>query len=54
MNELETEVIKAKDENCMILLQTDANAKIGKQYLKKDPNDISSNGKLLIGLVERQ
>ena len=38
----------------MILVQTDANAKIGNSYISKDPNVVSSNGKLLIGMVERQ
>ena len=37
--EVEKEVIAAKENNCMLVLQMDANAKIGKQKLKDDPND---------------
>ena len=32
----------------------DANVKVGKEFIKDDPNNKSENGKLLLGLVERQ
>ena len=32
----------------------DANAKIGKEILKDDPNEQSNNGKILLEMVERQ
>ena len=32
----------------------DANAKVWKEFIKDDPNNKSENGKLLLGLVERQ
>ena len=32
----------------------DANAKIGLDYIKGDPYEMSANGKLLISLIERQ
>ena len=38
----------------MLILQMDANAKIGKEKLKDDPNDQSNNGKIMIEMVERQ
>ena len=50
--DLEKEVILAKD--CKILIQMDANAKVGHQIIKNDPNPQSSNGGLLLGIIERQ
>ena len=32
----------------------DANAKMGKEFIKKDPHEMSANGKLLNGVIERQ
>ena len=52
--DLETEVINAKDENCMILIQMDANAKLGPEIIPHDPHSITSNGKLLRDLLIRQ
>ena len=52
--DIENEVIAAKDNNCMIVIQMDANAKIGKEILKNDPNEQSNNGKILLEMVERQ
>ena len=52
--ELEKEIIKAKDDDVLVVVQMDANAKVGKDYIKDDPNYKSDNGRLLLGLVERQ
>ena len=52
--ELEGEVIKAKDENCFIMIEMDANAKVGKKVVKGDPNEMTNNGKLMLDLTERQ
>ena len=52
--ELENEVISAKDNNCLIIIQMDANAKIGKDKIKNDPNEMSSNGKIMIEMIKRQ
>ena len=52
--EIEQEIVSAKDENCLLILQMDANAKIGKENLKGDPNNSSANGRLLLDVVERQ
>ena len=52
--EIEKEIIFAKEQNCKILLHMDANAKIGKEYLLSDPNDTSSNGKIMLQMIERQ
>ena len=51
---LEKEIISAKDQNCFILVQMDANAKVGVEVLKSDPNKQSENGKLLMDLLMRQ
>ena len=48
-NKLEQGIIKAKNENCYILIEMDANAKL-ESHIQK----ISANGKLLQGLVARQ
>ena len=52
--ELEGEVIRAKEENCYILIEMDANAKVGKSVIKEDQHNISSNGKIKFDFVERQ
>ena len=44
--ELELEVINAKEENCAILIELDANAKVGSEVIKGDPNKMSENGRL--------
>ena len=35
-------------------VECDANSKLGKQFIKGDPHEISQNGKLLLDLVTRQ
>ena len=52
--ELEQEVIKAYDDGCLILIEMDANAKVGSKVIKNDPNAMSENGRLLLDLVDRQ
>ena len=51
---IETEIVSARQEGCLILLELDANAKIGSEYLPGDPNPLSENGRTLLGLVSRQ
>ena len=51
--EIEQEIVDAKDENCLVIVQLDANAKIGKENLKDDPNNVTDNGKILLDVVER-
>ena len=38
----------------MILVQIDANAKLGKDVISHDPNELSDNGWLLLDLIERE
>ena len=45
-HELEKEVINAKNEEFCMLLQCDANAKLGKTVIKDDHHDMSSNGQI--------
>ena len=52
--EIESEVMKAKDDDCLILIQMDANAKVGKEIIKDDPNQATNNGKLMLDIIERQ
>ena len=52
--EVENEVIKARDNGCLILIQTDANAKVGNTEIKNDPHETSNNGKILLEMVRRQ
>ena len=47
-NELEKAVIDAKLDGCLILVEMDANAKVGPLIIPKDPNQRSGNGKLLV------
>ena len=48
------EIISAKDQKCFILVQKDANNKVGVEVLKSDPNKQSENEKLLMDLLMRQ
>ena len=51
---LEQEITAAKNSNCMVLVQMDANAKVGKNIIPADPNHLSENGRLLLDVLERQ
>ena len=52
--DLEKEIIWAKEQNCKILIQMDANAKVGSDVITNDPNKLSCNGGLLLELMSRQ
>ena len=52
--DLEEEIITAKDNNCWVLVQLDANAKVGKDFIENDPHTITGNGVLLSDVVNRQ
>ena len=52
--DLEKEIIWAKEQNCKILIQMDANAKVGSDVITNDPNKLSCNGDLLLELISRQ
>ena len=51
---LESEVMNAKDNNCLIIIELDAHAKVGPGVIKDDPNQMSNNGKIMLDIIERQ
>ena len=51
---IESEIIFAKEEECLVLLQIDANVKVGCQVIKNDLHSTSENGEILLNLVNRQ
>ena len=52
---LEEEIISAKSESCMIIIQMDANAKVGQTIISNDPNNVTDgNGQKLLEIMERQ
>ena len=51
---VEAEIECAKQDDFLILIQMDANAKIGCKHIKKDPNSMSHNGQILLDLIHRQ
>ena len=50
---LEEQIISAFDNGCGIIMECDANAKLGWDIIKNDPNAQSNNGVLLWSLVSR-
>lgn len=51
---LEQELVPAKNENCMVLIQVDGNAKLGKQVISQDTHVMTENGRLLFNIIERE
>jgi hypothetical protein len=51
---MEQEIVSAKSENCMILIEMDANAKLGNEIITQDPHKMSDNGRLLWDLITRE
>ena len=52
---LEKEILAAKGENCEIIIQMDANAKVGERILPGNPHKVpDTNGLELIALLDRQ
>ena len=45
--------MKAKQDHCCIIIQMDANAKIGTEFIENDPHKISRNGEIFVNIVER-
>jgi len=50
---LEEEVAKAEMAGCSVILSMDANSKLGKRHIPGDPNQMSDNGRILEGVLER-
>ena len=51
--DLEEEIMRAHDEQTMILVQLDANAKLGPKIIKNDPHIMLKNCKLLLDVIQR-
>ena len=50
---LEEEIAKSATAGKSIILMGDLNSKLGAEYIKKDPKEITENGKILAGILER-
>ena len=50
---LEKEIVKAQMMDKLVLIQMDANSKLGHTIIAGDPHSQSSNGKILANIVER-
>ena len=50
---LEQEVVKAELAGKSILIEMDANSKLGSKYIPSDKHNQTENGKLLAGIIER-
>ena len=50
---LETEIEKAELEGRSIIVEIDANSKLGEMYIPNDPHEITPNGRLLAAIIER-
>ena len=51
---LETEIEKPALADRSVIIEMDANAKLGEKYIRSDPYEISPNGEILAQIVERQ
>ena len=50
---LEEEIISAKSEHCMVIIEMDANAKVGQAIIRRNPNNIlDNNGRHLLHLIQ--
>ena len=50
---LEEEVVKAELAGTLVIISMDANSKMGSVHIPGDPNQMSENGKVLEGVLER-
>ena len=50
---LEEEIVKAKTDEKAVIIQMDANSKLGPKVIKGDPHPQSENGKLLNDIIDR-
>ena len=51
---LDEECQKAKDDNVEVIMELDANAKLGKENINGDKHNLSANGQLLLNLASSQ
>ena len=50
---LEAEIVKAEITGKSVIIEVDANSKLGKKYIPNDPHEVSPNGKILADVIER-
>ena len=50
---LEEEIVKAQMESKSIIMELDANCKLGSEYVPNDPKPMSSNGRIMAGIIDR-
>ena len=50
---VEEEIAAAEIYGRSVIIQMDANAKLGSTYIQNDPHKTSGNGKILAGILER-
>ena len=50
---LEAEIVKSELAGKPFIIEMDANSKLGKTYIPKDPHEITPNGKVLAAIIER-
>ena len=50
---LEAEIVKAEITGKSVIIEVDANSKLGKKYIVNDPHEMSPNGKVLGDIIER-
>ena len=50
---IEKEVSDAKDEGCMVIVEMDANAKVGNVLITLDPNKQTNSGIILVEMNQR-
>lgn len=51
---IEEEIEKAKDDGKSVIIEMDANSKLGSEIIRGDPHTMSKNGELLKGIIDRQ
>ena len=52
--QLEEIIIQSEDDQCGLIIEMDANAKLGREILSGDPHEMSDNGKLLWDICSRR
>ena len=52
--EIEKEIIASKLANCALIIQCDANAKLGNTIIPNDTHQMSNNGRILFDILTRQ
>ena len=50
---LEAEIVKAEITGKSVIIEVDANSKLGKKYIPNDPHEVSPHGKILADVIER-